>query len=107
MRLTLVFCLSLLVGIALQSCVITNQILTLNEPEQVIPLHAPGYQLPHPYEEVVMIELTGSIFTSRTKLKRRLLHVAQKHECEAVLNTRFQTVFLWPVISGVGVRYRK
>ncbi len=87
------------------SCLVTTQAVQLNEAGQDILLSATIPPDAEAFVEVVSYELTGSIFTSRKRLKQRLLKKARENNCDAVFNTQFKTTFIWPQALGTGVRY--
>lgn len=94
----------LLVLVLGTSCLVTTQSVTVNAPEEV-PLFSAQSRPDTPYEERIHFELTGAVWTPRAKLKKRLIAQARKHQCDAVIDVRFKTTFIWPQAFGVGVVY--
>lgn len=99
--------LMLLLSLTMTSCLVTTQAVTVNERtnEDDILLYHTSAAADAPYTEKVHFELTGSVWTPREKLKKRLVQQAQKHGCDAVINVRFKTTFIWPQAYGVGIVY--
>lgn len=97
----------LLLSLTITSCLVTTQAVTVNEEtnEDKIPLYHTSATVDAPYTEKVHFELTGSVWTPREKLKKRLIQQAQKHGCDAVTNVRFKTTFIWPQAYGIGIVY--
>jgi len=92
---------------SLQSCVISSQIVEFNDNEQKILLLSSNSTISKDYEEIMQIEITGSIFTSRKKLKSKLIEKATEMKCDAIIDTKFKTNFIWPHVSGVGISYKE
>ena len=98
--------LSVLTALTLTSCLVTPQIVRMNEEGQEITLYSGNVLNSKEYEEIVHIELTGSIFTSRKRMKDKLIKQAIKHNCDAVINVEFKTTFIWPQVFGIGIKYK-
>jgi len=98
--------LSVLTALTLTSCLVTPQTVILNKESQEIPLYSGDVHTSREYDEIVHIELTGSIFTSRKKMKDKLIKQAIKHNCDAVINVDFKTTFIWPQAFGIGIKYK-
>lgn len=94
-------------AVALQSCVISSQIVEVNTDGQKILLLSSNSTISKNYEEVVHIELTGSVFTSRQKLKSKLIKKAVENKCDAIIDTKFKTNFIWPHVTGIGIRFKE
>ena len=92
---------------SLTSCIVSSQLTELNSEGQEIPIFTGEPNVSSSYIEVVDIELTGSIFTSRRRLRERLIETAADQKCDAVINVEFKTTFIWPQALGTGIRYRK
>ena len=90
---------------AIQGCVISSQIVEVNTDEENILLLSSNSTIAKDYEEVMHIELTGSVFTSRQKLKSKLIKKAVEKKCDAIIDTKFKTNFIWPHVSGIGIRF--
>ena len=58
-----------------------------------------------PYREVAHVEATGSIFTSRPQLLRKLQQQQAKAQGDALVQVRYDFVFWWPHASAVVVKY--
>lgn len=97
----------IIVVCTLQSCVISSQIVEVNTSEQKVLLLSSNSTISNNYEEVMHIELTGSVFTSRHKLKNKLINKAVEKKCDAVIDTKFKNSFIWPHVSGIGIRFKK
>lgn len=91
----------------LQSCVISSQIVEFNADEQKVLLLSSNSTISKNYEEIMQIELTGSIFTSRKKLKSKLIEKATEMKCDAIIDTKFKTNFIWPHVSGIGISFKE
>ncbi len=102
-------CIGLLIMFAgtLQSCLISSQIVEVNTSEQKVLILSSNSTISNNYEEVMHIELTGSVFTSRKKLKNKLINKAVEKKCDAVIDTKFKNIFIWPHVSGIGIRFKK
>lgn len=103
----LLFALLILASLSLSSCLVTTQVTELNKPEQSVQLYTETPPPSQCYEEIIHLELTGSIFTPRKKLKEQLIEEANKYHCNAVMHTKFKTSFIWPQVLGTGIRYQK
>lgn len=91
-------------ALLMQGCLVTAQTVTVNQ-EGEIALFSPQSKPNVAYVERVHIELTGSIFASRQRLKNRLIEEAASHDCDAVIDVIFRTRFIWPQAQGIGVAY--
>ena len=100
-------CIFLLAIITLEGCLVTPQTVILNKESQEIPLYSGDVHTSKEYGEIVHIELTGSIFTSRKRMRDKLIKQAIKHDCDAVINVEFKTTFIWPQAFGIGIKYKK
>jgi len=86
---------------------VTPQIVKVNEEGQKIVLYSGGPLSSKEYDETIHIELTGSIFASRKRMRDKLIKLAIKHDCDAVINVEFKTTFIWPQAFGIGIKYKK
>jgi hypothetical protein len=91
----------------LSSCLVTSQIVQVNDGNQEISLYSDNTILKKAYTEIIHMELTGSIFTSRKIMKSKLIEKAKENDCDAVINVKFKTTFMWPQAYGIGIRYEK
>ncbi len=80
---------------------------------RLTPLPEPGAarvffsQLPsRPYQEVAHVEYTGSIFSSRTQLLRRLQERQTKAQGDALVQVRYDFVLWYPHASGIVIKYQ-
>ena len=58
-----------------------------------------------PYVEVAYVEATGSVFTSRAYLLRKLQEQQAKAQGDALAMVRYDFVFWWPHASAVVIKY--
>ena len=93
--------------IIFSSCLVTSQIVQVNDGNQDIPLYSDNTIVEKAYTEIIYMELTGSIFTSRKKMKSKLIEKAKENDCDAVINVKSKTTFMWPQAFGIGIRYKK
>jgi len=58
------------------------------------------------YREVAYVEITGSVFTNRANLLRKLQQQQTKVQGDALVQVRYSYHFWWPHASGVVVKYQ-
>lgn len=92
--------------ISTNGCIVSYQTVNLNEVDQKIPIYTDVPNDIPAYTEIVHMELTGSIFTTRKKLKERLVQRAVDEGCDAIIDARLKTTFIWPQAFGVGIKYK-
>ena len=59
-----------------------------------------------PYQEMAYVEATGSIFTSRQHLTRKLQQEQARSQGDALIQVRHDFVFWWPHASAIVVKYQ-
>jgi hypothetical protein len=59
-----------------------------------------------PYREVAYVEHTGSIFSNRAQLLRRLQERQTKAQGDALTQVRYDYHFWWPHASAIVVKYQ-
>ena len=59
-----------------------------------------------PYREVAHVETTGSVFTNRANLLRKLQQQQTKAQGDALVQVRYDYHFWWPHASAVVVKYQ-
>lgn len=59
-----------------------------------------------PYREVAYVEYTGSIFSNRAQLLRRLQERQAKAQGDALIQVRYDYQFWWPHASAVIIKYQ-
>lgn len=59
-----------------------------------------------PYREVAHVESTGSIFSSRSALLRKLQQQQTKAQGDALVQVRYDYQFWWPHASAIVVKYQ-
>ena len=59
-----------------------------------------------PYQEIAFVETTGSIFTSRAHLLRKLQQQQAGLQGDALVQVRHDFVFWWPHTSALVVKYQ-
>lgn len=95
----------LILVLMISSCTVSTQIVKLNSSEESVKLFT---NIPVPdtsYTEIAQVELTGGIFAKREKLRQKLITLALQNNCNAVINVKFKTTFLWPQAYGTMIKY--
>lgn len=59
-----------------------------------------------PYREVAYVEHTGSIFSTRAQLLRRLQERQVKAQGDALVQVRYGYHFWWPHASAIVIKYQ-
>ena len=79
--------------IIFSSCLVTSQIVQVNDGNQDIPLYSDNTIVEKAYTEIIYMELTGSIFTSRKKMKSKLIEKAKENGIKEISlgETRLRT----------------
>lgn len=63
-----------------------------------------------PYEEIIYIEASGSIFHGKKALLKKLKQKAEKENADAIVNVKFSYI-PWvassiPMVDGIAIKYK-
>jgi len=64
-----------------------------------------------PYEEIIYIESSGSVFHTQKALLKKLKQRAEKENADAIVNVKFSYI-PWvlmsiPMVDGIAIKYKK